>query len=96
MYTTNRCDEAAKVTESAINDEPPHWHYAAGHHRENGQDWYDVREVYSFGGYTEDGIEAESESLDGLEEVLGWMLCDIRKYPVLELDELDATNGEEA
>jgi hypothetical protein len=89
-------DEAAKVTDD-VSNAVLGWHYAAGHHREqDGEDWYDVHEVYGFGGYTEEGIAPISETLDGLEEVLGWMLSDTRKYPVLELDELNATNGEEA
>jgi len=95
-------DEATKVTDDVKNADPlpvsggHGWHYVAGHRVVDGEDWYDVHEVYGFGGYTEDGIGAISESLDRLEETLGWMICDIRKYPVLELDELDATNGEEA
>lgn len=63
-------DEAAKVTNDVSNasdsdtltvpDDNHGWHYVAGHHKENGQDWYDVREVYGFGGYTKDCVSDDA------------------------------------
>ena len=70
-----------------VPDDNHGWHYAAGHWKENGQDWYDVREVYGFGGYTEDCVSPESDTLEGLEEVLRMMLLDIAEYPVVEVDD---------
>lgn len=85
--------DAGNTADSANTDEAT-WHYAAGHYKENGEDWYDVREVYPPGGYTQDGVEAISESLDGLEEVLGMMLTDIGRFPVVEVDS-PSTNADD-
>ena len=66
------------------------WRYQAFHVTAQGEDWYEVREVYlglnedGTDAYTEDAVTATSETKAGLVKVLLRMADDVMRFPAIE------------
>lgn len=72
------------------------WRYQATHHTVNGEDVYEVREVYAglatdgSLSWTEDAIAPVGETRQELVKCLEMMLADVKHWPVLEIEDGDA------